>query len=299
MTNFTDNVLNEKQLLLCNSKVKAYPLQTKTWGEIEVDPITNIAWNDDVFANLVLPSGYKNLVTCFVEGQARHTSDFDDIIQGKGLGVVILFVGTPGTGKTLTAEAVADNTRKPLYILSAGELGNEAEQVEHRLNEVLRLAEKWDAVLLFDECDVFLQQRSMDHLRHNEIVAVFLRVIEYYRGILTLTTNRGNAIDGAFQSRIHLTLHYPDLDAPAREKVWRRFTIDNNAETSLSCQALKSLSQLPMNGRQIRNVVKISRILAGKEESRLGLKQIRTVLEATQQNNGMSLDVLGADETQD
>ncbi|KAI1069271.1 hypothetical protein LB507_008660, partial [Fusarium sp. FIESC RH6] len=242
---------------------------------------------------------YKSLVTCFVEGQARHTSDFDDIIQGKGLGVVILFVGAPGTGKTLTAEAVADNTRKPLYILSAGELGNEAEQVERRLNEVLRLAEKWDAVLLFDECDVFLQQRSMDNLRHNEIVAVFLRVIEYYRGILILTTNRGNAIDGAFQSRIHLTLHYPDLDATAREKVWRRCTIDSNAETSLSDQALKSLAQLPMNGRQIRNVVKISRILAGKEKEMLGLKQIRTVLEATQQNNGMSLDVLGSDETED
>lgn len=177
IANFTDTVLNEKQLLLCNSKVKAYPLQTKTWGEIEVDDITNIAWNDDAFENLVLPSGYKSLVTCFVEGQARHTSDFDDIIQGKGLGVVILFVGAPGTGKTLTAEAVADNTRKPLYILSAGELGNEAEQVERRLNEVLRLAEKWDAVLLFDECDVFLQQRSMDNLRHNEIVAVFLRCL--------------------------------------------------------------------------------------------------------------------------
>jgi AAA+ superfamily predicted ATPase len=93
---------------------------------------------------------------------------------------VILFVGAPGTGKTLTAEAVADNTRKPLYILSAGELGNEAEQVERRLNEVMRLAEKWDAVLLFDECDVFLQQRSMDHLRHNEIVAVFLRYLHSF-----------------------------------------------------------------------------------------------------------------------
>ena len=54
-----------------------------------------------------------------------------------------------------------------------------------------------------------------------------------------------------------------------------------------------------MNGRQIRNVVKISRILAGKEKEMLGLKQIRTVLEATQQNNGMSLDILGAEETED
>ena len=62
---------------------------------------------------------------------------------------------------------------------------------------------------------------------------------------------------------------------------------------------MKNLAELPMNGRQIRYVVKISRILAGKEESRLGLKQIRTVLEATQQNNGMSLDVLGNDGTED
>lgn len=111
-----------------------------------------------------------------------------------------------------------------------------------------------------------------------------------------MTTNRGNAIDGAFQSRIHLTLHYPDLDATAREKVWRRCTIDSNAETSLT---LKNLDELPMNGRQIRNVVKISRILAGKEKEMLGLKQIRPVLEATQHNNGMSLDVLGSDETED
>ena len=184
VTNFIDNGLSEKQLLLCNSKVKGYPFKTKVWGELEVDHITDIAWNDDAFANLVLPTGYKNLVTCFVEGQTSHTSDFDDVIQGKGLGVVILLVGTPGTGKTLTAEAVADNTRKPLYILSAGELGNEAEEVECRLNEVLRLAEKWDAVLLFDECDVFLQQRSMDHLQHNEIVAVFLRYLySFYNGI--------------------------------------------------------------------------------------------------------------------
>ena len=72
----------------------------------------------------------------------------------------------------------------------------------------------------------------------------------------------------------------------------------NNIRTSLRHQALKNLAELPTNGRQIRNVVKISRILAGKEREMLGLKQIRTVLEATQQNNGMSLDVLGNDGTE-
>lgn len=93
------------------------------------------------------------------------------------MGVIILLVGNPGTGKTLTAEAVADKVRRPLYVLSSGELGEYADEVERRLNKALELAEKWNAVLLFDECDVFLQERSMDNLRHNEIVAVFLRFV--------------------------------------------------------------------------------------------------------------------------
>ncbi|KAG5655194.1 hypothetical protein KAF25_010928 [Fusarium avenaceum] len=293
------NNLNEKQLLLCNSKVKGYPLKTKIWGIFEVDDIGDITWNDDAFSNLVLPSGYRDLVTSFVEGQATDAATFDDIIQGKGLGIVILLVGSPGTGKTLTAEAVADKARKPLYVLSAGELGNQAESVETRLEDVLRLAEKWNAVLLFDECDVFLQARSVSNLEHNEIVAVFLRVIEYYRGILILTTSRGDAIDEAFKSRIHLTLHYPELDATAREKIWRRCTIVSKIGSSLSSQEFVNLSQLSMNGRQIRNVVKISIVLAGKEKSQLGIKQIRTVLEATQENNGRSLDVLSTDGCQE
>lgn len=81
----------------------------------------------------------------------------------------MLLVGNPGTGKTLTAEAIADNVRRPLYVLSAGELDRYAGDVENRLNTVLELAEKWNAVLLFDECDVFMQQRSNGQLDHNEI----------------------------------------------------------------------------------------------------------------------------------
>lgn len=137
-----------------------------------------MAWNDEAFPNLLLPDGFKSLILSFVESQSIDTEDedtFDDIIEGKGLGVILLLVGNPGTGKTLTAEAVADKVRRPLYVLSAGELGENAHDVEHRLEKVLALAEKWNAVLLFDECDVFLQERSMGDLQHNEIVAVFLR----------------------------------------------------------------------------------------------------------------------------
>ncbi|KID64764.1 ATPase, partial [Metarhizium majus ARSEF 297] len=109
-----------------------------------------------------------------MDGQPTHQNEFDDFIKGKGQGLTILLVGTPGTGKTLTAEAVADKVRRPLYILSAGELGQEAQKVEEKLKHVVELTEKWRAVLLLDECDVFLEKRTHNNLNHSEAIAIFL-----------------------------------------------------------------------------------------------------------------------------
>lgn len=81
---------------------------------------------------MILPAGYKDLVSSFVEAKTTDKFLFDDIIQGKGQGVIMLLVGNPGTGKTLTAEAIADNVRRPLYVLSAGELGRYAGDAENR-----------------------------------------------------------------------------------------------------------------------------------------------------------------------
>ncbi|KAI9928656.1 hypothetical protein ASPWEDRAFT_341528 [Aspergillus wentii DTO 134E9] len=278
------HTLTDKQLLLCTTHVRGYSLKTKSWGKFNVDQISDITWNDDAFPNLMLPTGYKNLILSFLEGQSANKGDFDDIIQGKGLGIIMLLVGNPGTGKTLTAEAVADKMRKPLYILSAGELGHNAKPVESRLNTVLELTEKWDAILLFDECDVFLQERSMSQLTHNEIVAVFLRLLEYYRGILFMTTNRADSIDRAFQSRIHLTLHYPDLEPTPKDQIWRRFVSQSKgASSEVTDEEYQRLALLPMNGRQIKNVVKISNLLAIQEKRALKMEQIRTVLHATRE----------------
>lgn len=131
----------------------------------------------------MLPEGYKRLILGFVQavvvngGGHEEEKEFDDVIRGKGRGLIMLLEGTPGTGKTLTAEAVADQVRRPLYYLSAGELGQDADRVEDRLTRVFDLAARWNAVLLFDECDVFLQERSTEQLARNEIVAIFLRYV--------------------------------------------------------------------------------------------------------------------------
>ncbi|KAE8370617.1 P-loop containing nucleoside triphosphate hydrolase protein [Aspergillus caelatus] len=275
--------LTDEQLLLCSPHVRGYSLKLKKWGMFEVTKITSIIWNNDAFSHLMLPTGYKNLILSFVEGQATSKKAFDDVIKGKGLGILMLLVGSPGTGKTLTGEAVADRVQKPLYMLSAGELGQSAEDIENRLTDILQLTEKWNAVLLFDECDVFLQERSIQHLAHNEIVAVFLRLLEYYRGILIMTSNRADIIDRAFKSRIHLILHYPELVPQAKEQIWRQFVHRSNSQNILTDDEYSRLGALPMNGRQIKNVVQIATLLAGQERTVLGIDQIRIVLQATKE----------------
>jgi hypothetical protein len=156
--------------------VPAYSFETKQWVLLlDISAIRPIVWNETAFSNLVLPATQKELVLSFVEAHISGDVQFDDIIQGKGLGLLMLLVGEPGLGKTLTAEAVAEKVHRPLYMLSGGELGRHAQFVEQNLKSVLEMTAKWNAVLLLDECDVFLEVRNSARLDHNAIVATFLR----------------------------------------------------------------------------------------------------------------------------
>lgn len=99
--------------------------------------------------------------------------------------------------------------------------------------------------------------------------AVFLRTLEYYDGILILTSNRVGTFDAAFKSRIQVALHYPPLDAASRRQVWRNFVemLRDDGEAAdydaiLAPAQIDTLAAQPMNGRQIRNAVTTARQLA-------------------------------------
>jgi hypothetical protein len=72
------------------------------------------------------------------------------------------------------AESVADGTRRPLYTISSGDLGIDTSQVEERLSDALALAARWNAVVLIDEADVFLEERKDNSLKRNGLVAGML-----------------------------------------------------------------------------------------------------------------------------
>ena len=104
-------------------------------------------------------------------------------------------IDPPGTGKTLTAEATSERksnhflsivdsshfrivVRKPLYVVTAGELGNDADKMSHILNHIFSICAIWDAVVLLDEADVFLERRSVHEVQRNAMVSVFLHQLE-------------------------------------------------------------------------------------------------------------------------
>ncbi|ETS81506.1 hypothetical protein PFICI_06508 [Pestalotiopsis fici W106-1] len=264
-------IKNRKRLAASNKENLAY---------FYVDQIRDIIWNQGAFDQLVLPHDYKQIIHAFVDAQLSHVDDFDDVIKGKGKGIIMLLSGEPGTGKTLTSESVAEAMEKPLYSMSAGELGDDADVVEQNLHRVLELAAKWGAVLLIDECDVFLEQRTTSDLHRNKLVSVFLRLLEYYQGVMFLTTNRVAAFDPAFESRIHLTIHYPQLDRSSRLHIWRTFVHPDSAGKTSAVQEadLSELAENELNGRQIKNVVKTARLLASKAKAPLSMDHISMVL---------------------
>ncbi|KAF2197621.1 P-loop containing nucleoside triphosphate hydrolase protein [Delitschia confertaspora ATCC 74209] len=275
--------LSEEFYPLCSPIVKGYSLKTKNWAQFHVDNVKDIVWDDRAFESLVLPPGYKELILSFTKSQNQTEDIIDDVIEGKGQGIVMLLNGEPGVGKTLTAESVAEHMRVPLYSMSAAQLGVDSSSVETALGDILEMTRRWKAILLLDETEVFLEQRTIDGLERNKLVSIFLRMLEYYRGVLFLTTNRIAALDKALESRIHLKISYPELDRAARLRIWRNL-IDflPPSFVSLSKIDLISLAERKMNGREIKNVIKAAQLLASEQDKPLDREHIETVLRITQ-----------------
>ncbi|KAH8652698.1 ATPase [Tricladium varicosporioides] len=264
--------------LICKATVPGYSLKLKKWMLFFVDKVTEIVWNDNAFSKLVLPADTKDILMSFVESQVENKNAFDDVISGKGKGIIMLLSGPPGVGKTLTAESVAESMHIPLYMMSAGDLGTGPNEVEDNLQKILEMVAKWDAILLLDECDVFLEERTTHDLERNKLVSIFLRTLEYYEGILFLTTNRVSNMDAAFQSRIHISMAYPNLDPSSRRQIWGNFLKMSKQESVVSEEDLDYLSQIELNGRQIKNVLKTSFLLSMRRKGPLRRQEIDVVL---------------------
>ena len=165
----------------------------------------------------------------------------------------------------------------PLFTVSSGDLGTDSNALQKRLNEIMDMASTWKAVLLIDEADVFLERRTSHDLQRNSLVSIFLRELEYYTGIMFLTTNRVSTFDDAFESRIHVPLRYTRLTMKSRRAIWQNFCNRVPGGTDIDGKGLDQLAQHELNGRQIKNIVKTAESLAAFEGAKLNLDRLEEV----------------------
>ncbi|KAF9767335.1 hypothetical protein IL306_000126 [Fusarium sp. DS 682] len=242
-----------KELAFMSELIGGYALKNKLWVYFYVEDLEPIVWNDSAYSHLVFDEQQKDLVLSFVENHSLANgakTAMEDVIVGKGQGLIMLLSGPPGTGKTLMAEAIADRTHRPLFYLQAEDLGINAAALGANIKRVFEMATEWNAVILLDEADVFMAERNPNDIHRNELVSIFLRELEYYRGIIFLTTNLYHTIDTAFRSRVSLHLLFKSLTREARETVWRKFLQrlpDSNHVTDVTEESPATGSTTPRN----------------------------------------------------
>ncbi len=184
------------------------------------------------------------------------------------------------------AESVAQLAGKPLFSVGVSDIGLRPEEVERNLEALFELAANWRAVLLFDEADVFLESRSShtSNLNRNALVSVLLRVLEYYDGILILTTNRIREFDIAVQSRVNLGVKYEDLDRDQKLEIFNNFINQIEPENIKKKDKIMDWSKEDekakewvkgLNGRQVRNILFSAVSLARMDNDQLKLEHVK------------------------
>ncbi len=159
--------------------------------------------------------------------------------------VSLLMSGPPGTGKTMTANAIAGELSLPLYQVNLSNIVDKyIGETEKNLERVFRYAEKSNSILFFDEADALFGTSSEVHDSKdryaNTEISYLLQRIEAYDGIVILATNIKGNIDPAFMRRIRYVVHFENPDLDMRREIWRRLITDDIPHGEIDLEYLAS-----------------------------------------------------------
>ena len=220
---------------------------------VHVDDVSPYQYQPTLKQKLVLPQEQTDLIDILT---AEMDVLMDDIVQGKSGGTTVLCAGPAGVGKTLTAEVYSEIIKRPLYRVHSGQLGLNVAEMEVALKETLTRAQRWGAIMLIDEADVYIKRRD-DNIAANAVVGVFLRVLEYFNGLLFLTTNRVGDIDEAIISRCIAMIKYHPPGSEDRRKIWQ--VMCEQFELNVAASLIDELVAIfpAATGRDIKGLAKL------------------------------------------
>jgi ATP-dependent 26S proteasome regulatory subunit len=193
----------------------------------------------------------------------------------KGTGVVSLFAGPPGTGKTMVAGLIARELGVELYQIDLSRVVSKyVGETEKNLGRVFDAAEGANVMLLFDEADSLFAKRTevkSSHDRHsNGEVNYLLQRVERFEGVCVLTTNLEGSIDQAFRRRIAFRINFPMPDAAERATLWKRL-MPAQAAVAADVDFAALARRYELSGGRIRNAVLRAAFLAASEDTVIGM----------------------------
>jgi len=284
-----DELPDDESLRLAPAVVYGFSFSLKKWGCFPVTGFSEISFDDHAFDRHQVMSNevQKNMLLGLVSQHLQDPEPMEDRTNNKGMpavdpisrkgkGCIFLCYGPPGTGKTLTAESIAEKLHRPLWTVSALELMLNVDTVEESLIEILDIAYSWRAIVLMDEADIYLEKRisfAADPTR-NVITGIFLRVLNYNRGVIFLTTNHVTALDDAVRSRISMFIRYHPLTLSQRAKVWETLV----SGVGLCDADLEMLAAHELDGHQIHNCIQIAQTWATSCKEPLSTQHVLKVL---------------------
>jgi SpoVK/Ycf46/Vps4 family AAA+-type ATPase len=169
--------------------------------------------------------------------------NLDPGLVGRATAVILLHSQSSGVGKSMAAEVLAHELRLPLFRMEAAELESPyVGETENRIHKFFASTKGKPSVLLLDEADTFLYDRSRAEgstARYQvNVVSTFLREIDEFQGIMALTSNRADGIDPAMERRIMYRMEFKPPSAEVRKRIWeslfRKAPVPGHEELDLS-----------------------------------------------------------------
>ncbi|MEL6603905.1 MAG: AAA family ATPase [Cyanobacteria bacterium J06614_10] len=269
-----------------NEKADAQLLRSRLWAacreqaRLRLDDLAQRLEPVATWDDLVLPAAQMQTLRAIVSSVQQRSQVYEEWGFGqksrRGLGISALFAGGSGTGKTMSAEVLAQALTLDLYRIDLSAVVSKyIGETEKNLRRIFDAAEQGGVILLFDEADALFGKRSdvkSSHDRHANIeVSYLLQRMESYRGLAILTTNFKNAIDAAFLRRLRFVISFPFPDAAQRAEMWRRVF---PSQTPTQGLAPEKLARLTVAGGNIYSIAMNAAFLASAEASPVTMRHL-------------------------
>jgi len=221
---------------------------------------------DDVVLHPKTRETLDNLIKQVDKEVFRKLKEWGIKDKRKGIDARIIFYGSAGTGKTMTAMSLAKTLRRPILSFDCSKIlsmyvGESEKNVRRIFDEFKELSHKAkvEPILLLNEADQFLSSRSegtgssADKM-HNQMQNIFLEQIERFEGILIATTNLLGNIDKAFSRRFNYKIEFKKPGKRQRLRLWQ-FMLPENADYDEDFD-VNELSKYELTGGQINLIIK-------------------------------------------